>query len=268
LLVIRRIRSTFWRIIMTRIALITGGSAGIGQAAAVAAAERGIGVILTYRRHQTEAEETVQKIEAAGGTAACLYLEVADTSAFPQFVDDIAGLLRDKWQTDTLHYLVNNAGIGGGAAFPDVTEEMFDRFHQVLFRGPYFLTQRLLPLLADGGAIVNTGSNSALPSGVEAGYSSYASQKGAMHLLTRYWAKELAPRRIRVNAVAPGSTRTRIVDDIFTRMPEVIPAVAETVAFGRVGEPEDVGRVIALLLDDAAAWVTGQVVEASGGQGL
>jgi NAD(P)-dependent dehydrogenase (short-subunit alcohol dehydrogenase family) len=135
-------------------------------------------------------------------------------------------------------------------------------------RGPYFLTQRLLPLLADGGAIVNTGSNSALPSGVEAGYSSYASQKGAMHLLTRYWAKELAPRRIRVNTVAPGSTRTRIVDDIFTRMPEVIPAVAETVAFGRVGEPEDVGRVIALLLDDAAAWVTGQVVEASGGQGL
>ena len=253
---------------MSQIALITGGSAGIGQAAAVAAAERGIGVILTYRRHRVEAEETVQKIEAAGGEAATLYLDVRDANSFDQFSGRVQQILRDKWQTSELHYLVNNAGIGGGAPFEDVTEEMFDEFHRVLFRGPYFLTQRLLPLLADGGAIVNTGSNSALFTGVEAGYSSYASQKGAMHVLTRYWAKELAPRRIRVNAVAPGSTRTRIVDDIFTRMPEVIPQVAETVAFGRVGEPEDIARVIAFLLDDSSAWVTGQVIEASGGQGL
>ena len=253
---------------MTQIALITGGSAGIGQAAAVAAAGRGIGVILTHRRHQAEADETVQKIEATGGEAATLYLDVADTNSFAQFYSSVEAILRDKWKTSHLHYLVNNAGIGGGAAFQDVTEEIFDRFHRVLFRGPYFLTQRLLPLLADGGAIVNTGSNSALDTGVEAGYSSYASQKGAIHVLTRYWAKELAPRRIRVNAVAPGSTRTRIVDDIFTRMPEVIPPIADSVALGRVGEAADVGKFIAALLDDASAWVTGQVIEASGGQGL
>ncbi|MGK5741379.1 SDR family NAD(P)-dependent oxidoreductase [Micromonospora sp. URMC 103] len=253
---------------MPQIALITGGSAGIGQAAAFAAAERGFGVIFTYYRHQAEARETVQKIEAAGGGAAELYLDVADTNSFAQFYGSVEQILRDKWKTSKLHALVNNAGIGGGAAFEDVTEESFDQFHQVLFRGPYFLTQRLLPLLADGGAIVNTGSNSALVSGVEAGYSSYASQKAGLHLLTRYWAKELAPRQIRVNAVAPGSTRTRIVDDIFTRMPEVIPPVVETVPFGRLGEPEDIGKVIVFLIDDASAWVTGQVIEASGGQGL
>lgn len=253
---------------MTQIALITGGSAGIGQAAAAAVAERGIGVILTYRRHKAEALETVQKIEAAGGEAAALYLDLVDTDSFEGLSSSVQRLLHDKWRSTKLHFLVNNAGIGGGAPFEDVTEAMFDEHHRVLFRGPYFLTQRLLPLLADGGAIVNTGSNSALATGVEAGYSSYASQKAAMHVLTRYWAKELAPRRIRVNAVAPGSTRTRIVDDIFTRMPEVIPQVAATIAFGRVGESEDIAKVIAFLLDDASAWLTGQVIEASGGQGL
>ncbi|MEV0074362.1 SDR family oxidoreductase [Amycolatopsis sp. NPDC050768] len=250
-----------------QVALITGGSAGIGQAAAIEAARRGIGVVITYHRHEAEAKETVAEIEADGGSAGELPLDVADTSSFPAFRQAFEDILQAKWGTRQFQYLVNNAGIGGGAPFEDVTEEVFDNFHRVLFRGPYFLTQQLLPLIEDGGAIVNTGSTSALVTGIEAGYSSYASQKGTMHALTHCWAKELAPRKIRVNAVAPRSTRTRIVDDIFERMPELVPQVAAGVPFGRIGESADLGKVIAALLDDSVAWVTGQIIEASGGQG-
>lgn len=251
-----------------KIALVTGGSAGIGQAAAAEIAKLGVGVVLTYRTHEAEAKETVVAIEDAGGTAVALPLDIGEISTFDAFIADLTGAVADKWRASKIDFLVNNAGIGGGALFGAVTEEMFDRFHRVLFKGPFFLTQALLDFMNDGGAIVNTGSNSALETGIEAGYSSYASQKSAVHVLTRYWAKELAPRKIRVNAVAPGSTRTRIVDDIFTRMPELIPPVAETIPFGRIGEPEDIGRVIAFLISDAGGWVTGQVIEASGGQGL
>jgi NAD(P)-dependent dehydrogenase (short-subunit alcohol dehydrogenase family) len=251
-----------------KVAVVTGGSAGIGQAAAIEIAKLGIGVVLTYRTHEAEAKETVVAIEKAGGAAVALPLDLRDISSFDAFITDLAGTIASKWGASKIDFLVNNAGIGGGAPFGEVTEEMFDQFHRVLFKGPFFLTQSLLAHLNDGGAIVNTGSNSALDTGIESGYSSYASQKGAVHVLTRYWAKELAPRMIRVNAVAPGSTRTRIVDDIFTRMPEVIPTVAATIALGRIGEAEDIGRVIAFLISEAGGWITGQVIEASGGQGL
>jgi NAD(P)-dependent dehydrogenase (short-subunit alcohol dehydrogenase family) len=251
-----------------QVLVITGGSAGIGQAAAAAAAEQGFGVVLTYRSHDADAEATVKRIEADGGTAAALHLDVSDLSSFRQFVAVLRATLRDKWQTESIHGLVNNAGIGGGAPFAEVTEEMFDHFHRTLFKGPYFLTQQLLPMIEDGGVIVNTGSTSALDTGIEAGYSSYAAQKAAMHVVTKYWAKELSSRQIRVNAVAPGSTRTRIADDVFTRMPEVIPAVAASVALGRIGEAEDVGNLIAFLATADAGWITGQVIECSGGQNL
>jgi NAD(P)-dependent dehydrogenase (short-subunit alcohol dehydrogenase family) len=251
-----------------KVAVVTGGSAGIGQAAAVEIAKLGIGVVLTYRTHEAEAKETVVAIEEAGGAAVALPLDTSDISTFDAFITDLAGTIAGRWGASKIDFLVNNAGIGGGAPFGEVTEEMFDRFHRVLFKGPFFLTQSLLALMNDGGAIVNTGSNSALDTGTASGYSSYASQKGAVHVLTRCWAKELAPRRIRVNAVAPGSTRTRIVDDIFTRMPEAIPPVVETIPLGRIGEPEDIGRVIAFLVSEAGGWITGQVIEASGGQGL
>lgn len=251
-----------------QIAIVTGGSAGIGQAASRELAKSGVGVILTYRTHGPEATETVAEIESSGGSAVALRLDMGDVAGFDSFIDTVRHTLSATWGSSSFDYLVNNAGIGGGAPFPEVTEEMFDSFHRILFKGPYFLTQRLLPLLADGGAIVNTGSTSALPTGTEAGYSSYATHKGAVHVLTRYWAKEFAERGIRVNAVAPGSTRTRIADDVFARMPEVIPQVAQSVALGRIGEPQDIARVIAFLLSDAGAWITGQVIEASGGQGL
>jgi NAD(P)-dependent dehydrogenase (short-subunit alcohol dehydrogenase family) len=142
---------------------------------------------------------------------------------------------------------------------------MFDRLAQVLLKGPYFLTQTLLPLLADGGAIVNTSSGSALPQVTEPGYSAYATMKGGLIVLTRYLAKELSPRGIRVNAVAPGATRTRLADNAFERFPEVIPALAAKTALGRVGEPDDIGAVIATLLGDDCRWITAQTIDVSGG---
>jgi NAD(P)-dependent dehydrogenase (short-subunit alcohol dehydrogenase family) len=154
------------------------------------------------------------------------------------------------------------------ALFADTTEELYDRFHRVILKGPYFLTQRLLPLLADGGAIVNVTSNSALTTGLEAGYSAYACMKGGLAVLTRYMAKELSERGIRVNSVAPGPTRTRIANDAFERFPEVIPPLVARTALGRLGEGDDVGKVIAALLSDEWAWVTAESVEASGGFNL
>lgn len=251
-----------------KIALITGASAGIGQATAIELARQGIGVITTYRSHHAEIEETVGAIESAGGSAVALPLDLDDIAGLDAFVASVVSTLAEKWSAARLDYLVNNAGAGGGAPFATITEDSYDRFHRILFKGPYFLTQKLLPVLADGGAIVNTGSSSALANRVSAGYSAYAALKGALHTVTPYWAKELAERGIRVNAIAPGTTRTRIADDAFTKMPELVAEVARGVALGRIGEPEDAARVISFLLSDAAAWMTGQVLEVSGGERL
>ncbi len=250
------------------VALVTGGSAGIGQATALELAKQGIGVITTYRSRKSEGDDTIAKIEAEGGTAATLPLDLNDIAGLDDFVSRLRAELATRWNGAQLNYLVNNAGVGGPAMFADITEEEFDRFHNVLFKGPYFLTQRLLPLLADNGAIVNIGSSSALPSRAAAGYSAYAAAKGALHTVTGFWAKELAGRGIRVNTVAPGTTRTRISDDAFTKMPELIPAIADGIALGRIGEPEDTARDISFLLSDSSAWITGQVIEVSGGERL
>ncbi|WP_405715078.1 SDR family oxidoreductase [Streptomyces xanthophaeus] len=180
----------------------------------------------------------------------------------------MARALRDTWQRDTFDHLVNNAGFAQMSMFEDTTEELFDALSRVLLKGPYFLTQTLLPLLADGWAIVNTSSNSARASGMEAGYSAYATMKGGLDVLTVYMAKEFSGRGIRVNGVAPGSTRTRLADNAFERFPEVIPALAAKTALGRVGEPEDIGMVIASLLSEESRWITGQNIEVSGGFGL
>ena len=251
-----------------KIAVVTGGSSGIGRHTALRLAERGDAVIITYNSSPGGAEETVAAIEARGGSAVALPLDVGDSAAFGAFAERVATELAERWQRTTFDHLVNNAGFGQMSMFADTTEELFDRFHRVILKGPFFLTQTLLPLLADGGSIVNTTSNSALPTGVEPGYSAYASMKGGLAVLTRYQAKELSPRGIRVNAIAPGSTRTRLSDNAFERFPEVIPALAARTALGRVGEPDDVGAVIASLLSDEGRWITAQTIEVSGGFNL
>ncbi|MGI5161225.1 SDR family NAD(P)-dependent oxidoreductase [Microbispora sp. CA-102843] len=251
-----------------KVAIVTGASSGIGRSAAIEIAKRGTGVILTYGNNSRGGLETVAAIEKEGGSAVALPLDVGETGTFAAFRDTVTDVLRDTWQRDTFDYLVNNAGAAEASLIEDTTEETFDRLMRVLLKGPYFLTQRLLPLMADGGAIVNTSSSSVAKAGLEPGYSAYASMKGGLVVLTRYMAKEFSTRGIRVNAVSPGPTRTRLGDDAFTRFPEVVPALAARTALGRVGEPADVGAVIATLVSDESRWVTAQNIEVSGGFNL
>jgi NAD(P)-dependent dehydrogenase (short-subunit alcohol dehydrogenase family) len=251
-----------------KVAIVAGASSGIGQSAAIQIAKRGVGVILTYNGNQAGALDTVAAIEKEGGQAVALPLDVGRSETFPAFREGVVAALRDTWQRETFDHLVNNAGFGRMAMFEDTSEELFDEFMRVLLKGPYFLTQTLLPLLADGGAIVNTTSSSASSAGTEEGYSAYATMKGGLTVLTRYMAKEFSKRGIRVNSIAPGTTRTRIGDDAFERYPELIPAIAAKTALGRLGEPDDVGMVIASLVSEESRWITAQNIEASGGYGL
>jgi NAD(P)-dependent dehydrogenase (short-subunit alcohol dehydrogenase family) len=250
------------------IAIVTGGSSGIGQSAARQIAKRGAGVILTYSKNPSGALETVADIEKDDGKAVALPLDLGRSETFPAFRDAVARALADNWQTDSFDCLVNNAGFGRMAMFEDTSEELFDEFLRVILKGPYFLTQALLPMLADGGAIVNTTSNAALFSGMEPGYSAYGTRKGGLVVLTRYLAKELSTRGIRVNSVSPGPTRTRLGDDGFAKYPELIAPIAAKTALGRVGESDDIGMVIAALLSDDCRWITAQDIEASGGYNL
>ena len=240
---------------MNKNALITGASSGIGRHAAIRIAERGARVIVTYNGNLDGAEETVATIVQAGGDAVAMRLDLARSDTFAAFAEEVG----------PLDYLVNNAGVGGPSPFAETTDEVYEAYHRVLLKGPYFLTQAVLPRLADGGAIVNVTSGSALPTTAEPGYAAYAAMKGGLAVFTRYLAKELGPRRIRVNAVAPGPTRTRLGGDAFEHHPEVIPPLVERTALGRLGEGDDVGKVIAVLLSDECAWITGEQIEVSGG---
>ncbi|MEE6260199.1 SDR family NAD(P)-dependent oxidoreductase [Plantactinospora sonchi] len=252
-----------------RIAIVTGGSSGIGRSAAIQIAKRQTGVILTYSTNRSGALDTVATIEKEGGSAVALPLDVGRSETFPAFRESVAAALQATWQRDSFDVLVNNAGIGHLAVpFEETSEEMFGQLVRVLLKGPYFLTQTLLPLLADNGAIVNVTSSAAHDSGVAPGYSAYGAMKGGLNVLTRYMAKEFSARGIRVNSVAPGPTRTGFADNAFERFPDAITAAAATIALGRVGEPDDIGLAIAALVGDDGRWITAQNIEVSGGQNL
>ena len=242
------------------IVLITGGSRGIGAATALECARRGIGVILTYNNNPASADKVVAEIAAAGGSAVAVKLDVADSSSFPAFRDTVTHTLAAIWDRSDFDYLVNNAGYGVYHPFTSVTEEEFDDLFKVHLRGPFFLTQTLLPVIADGGHIINMVS--ATSRVATAGVAPYASFKGGLEVLTRYLAKELGERRIRANSVAPGPIRTELgggLNDEFETL------LASQTALGRVGEPEDVATAIAGLLSDDNRWVNAQSIEIAGG---
>jgi NAD(P)-dependent dehydrogenase (short-subunit alcohol dehydrogenase family) len=249
-----------------KIALVTGGSRGLGRNTAVSLARRGVDAILTYHSNRAEAEAAVEEIRALGRKAVALRLDAGDTAAFGGFAGQVRDALRGQWGREQLDHLVNNAGTGLQAGFAETTEADFDALYRVHLKGVFFLTQRLLPLLRDGGRIVNVSSGLArfsLP-----GSSAYAAMKGAVEVLTRYLAKELAPRGIAVNTVAPGAIETDFRGGAVRDNPEVNRTVAAVTALGRAGVPDDIGPMIALLLDDANRWVTGQRIEVSGGMFL
>lgn len=249
-----------------RIALVTGGTRGLGKNAALKLASRGIGIILTWNSNEKEAQQVVHEITQSGGKAAALQLNVGDISGFPAFVEKVRETLKTEWQRDSFDYLLNNAGIGINAPYSTFTEAQFDQLLNIQFKGPFFLTQGLLPLLKNGGRILNVSTGLArfaLP-----GYSAYAAMKGAMEVLTRYQAKELGERGISVNIIAPGAIETDFGGGNVRDNEQLNAYIASQTALGRVGLPDDIGDAIAALLSDELGWMTAQRIEVSGGMFL
>ena len=249
-----------------KIAIVTGGSRGLGKSMALSLAAQGRDVILTYRSKQAEAEEVVAAIEAQGRKAVALPLDVGDSASFGAFAEKVKETLKQAWDRTDFDFLVNNAGIGIHASFAETTEAQFDQLVNIQFKGVFFLTQSLLPLIKDGGRIVNVSTGLtrfALP-----GYAAYASMKGAIEVLTHYLAKELGPRGIAVNVVAPGAIETDFGGGAVRDNAQINSFIASQTALGRVGQPEDIGGVVASLLSDDNGWINAQRIEASGGMFL
>lgn len=248
------------------IALITGGSRGLGRNAALRLAEKGIGIILTYRNNRQDALDVVGEIERYGVKATALALNVGDIAGFGDFIANVRQQLQQLWQRDSFDYLINNAGIGINAPFDQTTPAQFDELMNIHLKGPFFLTQGLLPVLKDGGRILNVSSGLArfaLP-----GYAAYAAMKGAMEVLTRYQAKELGARGIAVNIIAPGAIETDFGGGQVRDNAQMNQFVASQTALGRVGLPDDIGNAIAAVLSDELRWMTAQRIEVSGGMFL
>jgi len=247
-----------------KIAIVTGGSNGIGKATALELGKRGTGIIVTYHSNKAGAEDVVREIEESGtARAVALKLDLSQTSTFDDFTHAVRKNLKDVWDRTTFDYLVNNGGVGGPMPFAEVSEEYFDQIFNTNFKGPFFLTQQLVGFIKDGGRIVNTSSSSS--SRAFPGYSAYGSSKAALSSWTRYIAKELAPRQIRVNAVSPGPTYTNFGDGAWDKNPELKEILGAQIALGRIGYPEDLAKVIVNLLSDDFGWVTAQDIEVSGG---
>jgi Dehydrogenases with different specificities (related to short-chain alcohol dehydrogenases) len=249
-----------------KIAIITGGSRGLGKDMAMNIAAKGNDVILTYNSKKEEAEAVVASIEKQGRKAVALHLDVSDTKSFAAFGETVKETLKRTWNRDTFDFLVNNAGFGIHAPFTETTEEQFDQLVNVHFKGTFFLTQTLLPLMVDGGRIINISSG--LTRFSHPGNSVYGAVKGAIEVLTRYMAVELGQRGIVVNTVAPGAIATDFGGGIVRDNKEVNQFVASQIALGRVGQPEDIGGAVASLLGEETCWVNGQRIEVSGGMNL
>lgn len=246
-----------------KIALITGGSRGLGKNMAIHLVEQGRDIILTYRSKESEAAEVVSEISKKGGKAIALQLDVSKASSFESFASELKSVLRKTWNRDSFDFLINNAGIGYHASFAETTEAQFDDLMNTHFKGTFFLTQKLLPLIQEGGRILNVSSG--LARFATPGYSAYASMKGGIETLTRYLAKELGPRKISVNVIAPGAIETDFGGGVVRDNAELNRFIASQTALGRVGLPDDIGGAVAALLSDECHWMTGQRIEVSGG---
>jgi len=246
------------------IALVTGGSRGLGRSAVLKLAERGVDAILTYRSNEAEAQAVVDQVRALGRRAVALQLDVADSASFAAFAERVKSVLTTTWRRGDFDYLVNNAGVGGEhASVAETTEAQFDMLFNVHLKGTFFLTQKLLPLIRDGGRILNTSSGLArfaLP-----GYAAYAAMKGGVEVLTRYLAKELGARGISVNTIAPGAIATDFGGGRVRDNAQLNAFVASQTALGRTGLPDDVGSAVAALLTEPNGWINAQRIEVSGG---
>ena len=251
---------------MTTITLITGASRGLGRNTALSIARRGGDVIATYHSRSADAQAVVAEVQALGRKAVALQLDTGVVGTFPAFADRLRSALQATWQRDTFDHLVNNAGHGEFAPFASTTEAQFDGLVNVHLKGVFFLTQTLLPLLADGGRIVNFSSG--LTRLNYPGFAAYAAMKGAVEVLTNYLAKELGARGIAVNTVAPGAIETDFGGGAVRDTPAMNQHIAQITALGRVGLPDDIGPMVASLLGEDNRWVNAQRIEVSGGQGM
>jgi NAD(P)-dependent dehydrogenase (short-subunit alcohol dehydrogenase family) len=249
-----------------KIAIVTGGSRGLGRNTALALARKGVDVILTYQSRKADADEAVKEIQALGRKALALQLDLGSMASLPLFVTNVQKGLQEHWQRDQFDFLINNAGQGVHASLASTTEEQFDQLMNMHFKGVFFLTQALLQSIADQGRIINisTGlTRFAIP-----GYGAYAAMKGAIEVLSKYLAKELGSRGISVNVVAPGAIETDFGGGAVRDNADLNAYIASQTALGRVGQPDDIGGVIASLLSDDNRWVNAQRIEASGGMFL
>jgi len=246
-----------------KIALVTGGSRGLGKDMAISIAKKGIDVILTWRNNEEQAKEIIAAIEQLGQKAAALKLDMSDFNSLDDFLQNVSSLLKEKWNAAHFDFLVNNAGMGATVPFIQVTEALFNDFLNVHFKGVYFLTQKSLSLLNDGGAIINISSGTTRFS--NPGYSVYASMKGAVEVFTKYLAKELGGRGIRANIVAPGPIETDFNNAAIRSNPQMKGFLSTLSPLGRVGSADDIGGVVAFLCTAEAKWINGQRIEVSGG---
>jgi NAD(P)-dependent dehydrogenase (short-subunit alcohol dehydrogenase family) len=248
---------------MTKIALVTGGSRGLGKDMALALAKKGIDVVLTYRTNKKEAEEVVASIIQSGRNAMALPFDVSDIKSLDQFIGSLGSALKKNWGVKTFDFLINNAGVGATIPIAQVTEEAFDNLLNIHFKGAYFLTQKSLAHMNDGGAVINISTGTTrfcVP-----GYSVYASMKGAMEVFTKYLAKEMGARGIRSNIVAPGPVETDFNNAAIRNNPQMKGFLSSLSPLGRVGQADDIGSVVAFLCSDDAKWINGQRLEVSGG---